>query len=84
MFDFEREHIDIVGCIGGDGTFHESVNGMMKRPDNMRKVPLAFISGGTGNSFSLELQGGTQISKSVKHILRGLTCPIDVRSGYVP
>jgi len=76
--DYNFEGIDVVGCIGGDGTFHESVNGMMKRPENSRKVPLAFISGGTGNSFSLELQGGTQVSKSVKHILRGLTCPIDV------
>jgi len=50
---------------------------MMKRKSD-DKVPLAFISGGTGNSFSLELQGGTKIQRSVKHILRGLTVPIDI------
>jgi len=76
--DYDFTHIDVVGCIGGDGTFHEAINGMMKRKEGAHKAPLAFISGGTGNSFSLELQGGTQISRSVKHILRGLTCPIDV------
>jgi len=75
--DYNMYGIDVIGCIGGDGTFHEAVNGMMKRKDHTG-IPLAFISGGTGNSFSLELQGGTKIQRSVKHILRGLTCPIDV------
>jgi len=76
--DYNLSNIDVIGCIGGDGTFHEAVNGMMKRKEHDRGVPLAFISGGTGNSFSLELQGGTKIQRSVKHILRGLTCPIDI------
>lgn len=36
--------------IGGDGTMHEIVNGMMKRDDHV-KIPIGLIAGGTGNSF---------------------------------
>jgi len=50
----------------------------MKRKEESRKVPLAFIAGGTGNSFALELQGGTKVERAIKHIIRGLNCPIDV------
>jgi len=69
---------DVIGVLGGDGTFHEAVNGMMKRNPDLKKIPLAFIAGGTGNSFSLELQGGIQVERSIKHIIRGLSCPIDI------
>jgi len=36
--------------IGGDGTMHEIVNGMLKREDKA-KIPIGLIAGGTGNSF---------------------------------
>ena len=34
--------------MGGDGTFHEVVNGMLHRQDK-KQLPLAFIPNGTGN-----------------------------------
>ena len=39
--------------IGGDGTFHEVVNGIMLREDNI-KIPIGIIPGGSGNSFLYE------------------------------
>jgi len=36
--------------VGGDGTMHEIVNGLLKRADKM-KIPIGLIPGGTGNSF---------------------------------
>jgi len=36
--------------IGGDGTMHEVINGIMNRTDNKR-LPIGLIPGGTGNSF---------------------------------
>ncbi len=41
-------------AIGGDGTLHEIINGMLTRPDG-RKIPLGLIAGGTGNSFMYDL-----------------------------
>jgi len=35
-------------AVGGDGTLHEVINGMMFRQDK-KKVPLAFIPNGSGN-----------------------------------
>lgn len=37
-------------AIGGDGTMHEVVNGMLTRNDG-KKLPIGLITGGTGNSF---------------------------------
>ncbi len=36
--------------IGGDGTMHEVINGMMNRADN-EQLPIGLIPAGTGNSF---------------------------------
>ncbi len=36
--------------IGGDGTFHEVINGLMKRSDK-QLIPIGIIPGGSGNSF---------------------------------
>jgi len=73
------EGVDVICVVGGDGTFHESVNGMMRRKDKFgSSVPLAMIPGGTGNSFSLEIIGDTSWSHSVYDVMRGVSCPIDV------
>jgi diacylglycerol kinase (ATP) len=73
-------------CIlGGDGTFHESINGYMERTDDARlRVPLAALPGGTGNSFVLELQGNVDIKTAVEHVIRGLSCPIDISKVFFP
>jgi len=65
--------------IGGDGTLHECVNGLMKRSDGKGgEVPIAVIAGGTGNSFSLELLGDTDLKLAVDTIIRGIYVPIDI------
>lgn len=70
---------DVLCFIGGDGTFHECVNGLMKRHDNEgRKIPVAMIPGGTGNSFALELLGDTDLTLAIDTIKRGTHVPIDV------
>jgi YegS/Rv2252/BmrU family lipid kinase len=67
---------DVICCIGGDGTFHEAANGMLKSKNS--KKPLAIIPAGTGNSFCYELGIGTHVKRAVRHVLRGVICPIDV------
>jgi len=71
--------VDVLCCLGGDGTFHECVNGMMKRKDDAReRVPLAMIPAGTGNSFALEVYGSVELRTVLQRIVRGLHIPIDV------
>eukprot|EP01114_Cavostelium_apophysatum_P017889 TRINITY_DN5406_c0_g1_i1.p1 TRINITY_DN5406_c0_g1~~TRINITY_DN5406_c0_g1_i1.p1 ORF type:complete len:414 (-),score=60.68 TRINITY_DN5406_c0_g1_i1:75-1226(-) len=75
----------VICILGGDGTFHESINGYMERTDNARlRVPLAVLPGGTGNSFALELQGQVNLKTSIEHIFRGLCANIDICSVFFP
>ncbi len=67
---------DVLCIVGGDGTFHECVNGMMKRTAG--KIPLALIPAGTGNSFALELLGDWKPGKAFRQLLRGVSVPIDI------
>ena len=72
--NFENYHGILM--IGGDGTFHEIVNGMFNRMDK-KKIPIGIIPGGTGNSFMLDL-GITDSNLAVDKILMGKTRFIDV------
>lgn len=39
--------------VGGDGTLHEALNGVLKENDDQgQKIPLAYIPAGTGNDFA--------------------------------
>jgi diacylglycerol kinase family enzyme len=79
--------VDVLCVLGGDGSMHEAVNGFMRRADFeevRRRVPLALIAGGTGNSFALELQGSTRLRHAVATIARGLHVPIDIARITMP
>ena len=54
--------------IGGDGTFHEVVTGLMKRKDSQR-LPIGIIPGGSGNSFLYETNHINPISIFKKILL---------------
>lgn len=62
--------------IGGDGTMHEVINGMLKRIDGV-KIPIGLIPGGTGNSFMRDLNCLDPIV-AVNRILLGKTRKIDI------
>jgi diacylglycerol kinase family enzyme len=42
------EDYDAIMAVGGDGSFHEVINGMLKRSDHT-KLPIGLIPNGTGN-----------------------------------
>ena len=62
--------------IGGDGTMHEVVNGMLTRTDE-HTIPIGLITGGTGNSFMHDLDLLDPV-EAVKTVVKGKTMPLDV------
>lgn len=62
--------------IGGDGSMHEIVNGMLSRHDQ-KQIPIGLIPGGTGNSFIRDLDLLDPI-KAAETVVNGFTRPIDV------
>ena len=61
--------------IGGDGTLHEIINGMLSRHDG-HKIPIGIIPGGSGNSYMHDLQL-TDPLKAAKAIIKGKTRALD-------
>ena len=61
--------------IGGDGTLHEIINGMLSRHDG-RKIPIGIIPGGSGNSYMHDLQL-TDPLKAARAIINGKTRALD-------
>lgn len=62
-------------AIGGDGTMHEIVNGLLKREDRLR-IPIGLIPGGTGNSFMRDMECLDPV-EATHRIIQGETRPID-------
>ena len=67
---------DGVCLVGGDGTIHEVVGGLMRR-DEPVPTPLGVIPGGTGNSVFEHLHC-TEPLEAARRIVAGNTQPLDV------
>lgn len=70
------KNFDSVILIGGDGTMHEFINGMMDRSDGMR-IPVGLIPAGTGNSLMHDLKA-LEPEKALKKILKGDSFKMDI------
>lgn len=62
--------------VGGDGTLHEVVNGLMRRADPAG-VPLAIIPAGSGNSVARHL-GCSDPDAAAARLLQGRPRPLDL------
>ncbi|MHB8969468.1 MAG: diacylglycerol/lipid kinase family protein [Pirellulaceae bacterium] len=65
-----------LGVVGGDGTIHEVVSGLMERGEPA-PIPLGLVPAGTGNDFSKQL-GITSSLEAARRIAAGRTGPFDV------
>ncbi len=63
-------------AIGGDGTMHEVINGMMEREDG-QKCPIGLITGGTGNSFMHDVECLDPVN-AAKRVVTNRRRPIDL------
>ena len=71
----DLENYDGFLAIGGDGTLHEVVNGMLTRKDD-RSIPVGMFAGGSGNSYVHDL-GLMEPLAAAKAIIRGKTRSVD-------
>jgi YegS/Rv2252/BmrU family lipid kinase len=74
--ELDYDSYDGFCCIGGDGTMHEVINGMMTRTDD-RKLSIGLITGGTGNSFMHDMDCLDPVN-AAKRIVTGRRRLIDI------
>ena len=69
--------MDIVVCCGGDGTFNETVAGLLKAGAN---VPVGYIPAGSTNDFAASLHLPTEPLEAAKEIVEGEPIAYDAGS----
>lgn len=67
---------DALCVVGGDGTIHEVVNGMMER-SQPPPIPLGFLPAGSANTVHQQLQCTDPLA-AARRIVAGRTGPLDV------
>jgi diacylglycerol kinase (ATP) len=72
----ELHNFHCIATIGGDGTIHEIINGLMQRPAPSR-TPIAIVPAGTGNALALQYHLHS-VSDAAHRILHGTPTPLDV------
>ncbi len=67
--------VDLVVCCGGDGTFNETVNGILR---SHAQVPIGYIPSGSTNDFAASLRLPTDPLKAAQAIVEGQPQQYDI------
>ena len=67
---WDLSDVDGILVVGGDGTMYETIQGLMQRSDlnAVRNIPLALISGGSGNAWSCSVLYLSGMDKGLKDL----------------
>ena len=76
VLNYNFDSLHCICIIGGDGSFHEAINGMLNRKDQ-KKIPLALIPSGSGNSLCRDLNLLDPL-KATKNIINQNKMKIDI------
>jgi len=69
--------MDLVVCCGGDGTFNETVSGILSAGC---RVPVGYIPAGSTNDLATSLKLSSNIMQAAEDIVEGTPMPYDVGS----
>jgi YegS/Rv2252/BmrU family lipid kinase len=68
---------EVVIAVGGDGTVHEVINGLMQVPARDRPL-LGIVPTGSGNDFAHAVGAFAEPKTALNHVLTGEATPIDL------
>ena len=68
---------DMVIAMGGDGTVHEVINGLMKVPEEKRPI-LGIVPVGSGNDFAHGIKASSKPTEALTHALDGEASTVDL------
>ena len=62
------EAVELIVCCGGDGTFNETLSGVLR---SGAKTPIGYIPAGSTNDFAASLKLSTDLLKATRDIIEG-------------
>jgi YegS/Rv2252/BmrU family lipid kinase len=71
------EGYDVVIAMGGDGTVHEVMNGLMQIPAEKRPI-MGVVPVGSGNDFAHSIKASTIPTEALKHAINGEPSMVDL------
>lgn len=70
----QAKDVDVVVCCGGDGTFNETLTGLLEAGLD---IPMGYIPAGSTNDFASSLKLPTEVVAAAKNIARGKPMAFD-------
>lgn len=74
VVQYRAGDVDLVVCAGGDGTFNETITGMLRSGAH---VPIGYIPCGSTNDFAASLQLPTNVLQAARRIMTGTPTTFD-------
>ena len=71
------EGYDMVIAMGGDGTVHEVMNGLMRIPEDKRPI-LGVVPVGSGNDFAHGINASTKPTEALRRAINGEASTVDL------
>lgn len=69
------DQVDRIVCCGGDGTFNETVSGVLK---SGRDIPIGYIPAGSTNDFASSLHLSSDLLQAARDIVKGQPKRLDI------
>jgi diacylglycerol kinase (ATP) len=76
LYTYQIQNYHFCCIVGGDGSFHEAINGLMDRKDQVR-IPLALLPTGSGNSLARDL-GILNLKTAFQKIISNKISKLDI------
>ena len=67
--------VDLVVCCGGDGTFNETITGLLKSGVD---IPIGYIPAGSTNDFATSMKLSTNVIQAARDIVEGKPVAYDI------
>ena len=68
-------NVDLVVCCGGDGTFNETITGLLRSGVD---IPIGYIPAGSTNDFASSMELSTNVMQAAKDIVEGQPIAYDI------